>query len=192
LQRRPKGYLGNGHETIGSDILAVLRVTSMPKQILGTELAARLAAVQPESWYPIQLLLDVLETLGTRVGPRGLVQMGRQLFQLSHAERVKAVAKSAGDIICGIDDMYHHANRGSGIGGWEVKSFAPGKAVLVKTTPHHCALEEGILEEALTTVGVPAFLDQIECFRKGAEACQFAISSVVTDARWMGRWPERR
>lgn len=192
MQRRPRGYVGTGHETIGSDILAVMKVTAMPRQILGAQLAAQLEEVQADRWYPIQLLLDVLETVGSRVGPRGLGQMGRRLFQLSHAERVKSIAKSAGDIVCGIDDMYHHANRGGSIGGWEVKTFVPGKAILVKTTPHHCSLEEGILEEALATVGVPAFLEQVECFRKGADCCQFAITSVITDDRWMGRWPEKR
>lgn len=40
--RRPRGYVGTRHETIGSDILAVLGVVSMPKQTLGPALNDKL------------------------------------------------------------------------------------------------------------------------------------------------------
>jgi hypothetical protein len=33
--------------------------------------------------------------------------------------------------------------------------FQPGKAELIKTTPHHCVMEEGILTEALLTLQIP-------------------------------------
>jgi hypothetical protein len=41
--------------------------------------------------------------------------------------------------------MYHHANRGTGIGGWKVLRFDAGYAELEKMTPHHCVMEQGIL-----------------------------------------------
>ena len=34
-RRKPRGYLGKGHETIGSDILAVMQMLKMPEQVLG-------------------------------------------------------------------------------------------------------------------------------------------------------------
>lgn len=185
--RKPQGYVGKHHETIGSDIQAVLRTILFPDQILGKELAAKLASVKPNDWYPIEWLLTAMEVLAKNVGEHGLQQMGRQLFRLSHADRFKESARSAGDLCFSLDGMYHHANRGEEIGGWEVLKFGPGTAELAKTTPHHCAMEEGILAEAFATLGIPVFMEQTQCFRKGARRCVIKVSSVVKDERWMGR-----
>ncbi|HSC86702.1 MAG TPA: hypothetical protein VLC09_05500, partial [Polyangiaceae bacterium] len=99
-------------------------------------------------------------------------------------ERLLEVAKSARDVVYGIDGMYHHANRGSGIGGWKVLEFQPGYAELEKTTPHHCVMEQGILTAALTAVGCPSNVTQRACLREGADVCIFSISSALTDTRW--------
>ena len=143
MPRRPKGYVGINHETIGSDILAVYQILKMPEQVLGQDEAQRLAAVNPEAWYPIEWLLDLMKSLDQHVGHYGLMQIGRTLFKLSHQERVIQVAKCARDIIYGIDGMYHHANRGRQIGGWRVLKFELGDAELEKTTPHHCSDRAG-------------------------------------------------
>jgi hypothetical protein len=187
--RRPKGYRGLDHETIGTDILAVLRVLTLPQQLLGEALTRRCQQVQPDGWYPIGLLLELTETLALKVGPTVLVQMGRRLFELSHAERFKRTARSAADLVYGIDGLYRAANRGDDIGGWKVRSFGPGKATLEKSTPHHCALEEGIVHEALRSVGVPATVRQSSCFRQGAQTCVFELGSVLSDVRWHGGRP---
>jgi hypothetical protein len=186
-KRRPKGYVGRRHETIGSDILAITRILKMPEQVLGTDEAARLAAVEPNDWYPIEWLLELMEKLDTTIGHFGLMRMGRTLFDLSHKDRMIEVAHSARDVVYGIDGMYHHANRGIGIGGWKVLSFEPGHAELEKTTPHHCVMEQGILAGALAAVGCPGNVSQTQCFRQGADSCIFVVSSALTDARWSGR-----
>src|SRR6187431_119743 len=152
-RQRPKGYLGIDHQTIGSDILAVIKILKMPEQILGVEDASRLSAIRPEAWYPIDLMLDLVDKLDREIGRYGLLRMGRKLFNLSHETRVGQVATCARDIVYGIDDMYHHSNRGRMIGGSEVLGFQPGLATLEKTTPHHCIMEEGILSAALSAVG---------------------------------------
>jgi hypothetical protein len=189
MDRRPRGYAGTNHETIGSDILAVLHVVTMPEHVLGAEMASRLRAVKPDRWYPISWLLEAMDALAAKLGHFGLVQMGRNLFRLSHEERVSQVLRSAGDVIYGLNDMYHHANRGERIGGWQVMSFLPGRAMLDKTTPHHCAMEEGIVSQALLSLGVPSLVVQRECFRKGAESCVYVVTSSITDLRWMGHHP---
>lgn len=84
----------------------------------------------------------------------------------------------------GFDGLYNRANRGEAIGGWKVLAFKPGCARLEKTTPHHCALEEGIVTAALACVGVPATVSQEQCFRRGADSCIFVMTSVVVDQRW--------
>lgn len=189
MTRKPRNYVGTNHQTIGSDILAIVRALPLPRQLLGAELMSRLDQVKPDGWYPISLLLEPLDVLAERVGQFGLLAVGRKLFQLSHAAAVKANATCAGDIIHGIDGMYHRANRGADIGGWQVLRFVPGEAELEKTTPHHCVMEEGILGEALTTIGVPALVQQTACFRKGAEACRYVISSAISDEKWLGKYP---
>jgi hypothetical protein len=186
-RRRPKGYLGLDHETIGSDILAVIKILKLPEQILGLEDASRLSSIEPKGWYPIDLMLDLMEKLDREVGHYGLLRMGRTLFNLSHEARVGKVATCARDIVYGIDDMYHHSNRGRMIGGWEVVSFEPGNATLEKTTPHHCVMEQGILSAALSAVGCPGIVTQSKCFREGADACHYIISSSFIDERWTGK-----
>jgi hypothetical protein len=184
--RRPKGYLGLRHETIGSDILAVYRCLMAPETVLGGELATKLAAVDAAAWYPIGWLLELMELLDQRLGAPALRKMGRTLFKLSHEEVVKAAAHSARDVLYGFDEMYHRANRGEKIGGWRVASFDPGQATLEKTTPHHCVMEEGILAAALQVVGVPSLVEQKGCFRADGESCLYVVTSPITDARWTG------
>ena len=186
-KRKPRGYIGKSHETIGSDILAVLQILKMPEQVLGAEEVRKLGKVEMDGWYPIEWLLDLMEKVDKELGHHALLQMGRRLFALSHEERLVQVARSAADVIYGIDGMYHHANRGTGIGGWKVLSFEPGRAELEKTTPHHCVMEQGILSGALAAVKCPGIVSQKQCFRQGADACLYVISSSFTDERWFGR-----
>jgi hypothetical protein len=42
--RKPKGYSGRQHETLGLDISAVVRVLKLPEQVLGEEECQRLRA----------------------------------------------------------------------------------------------------------------------------------------------------
>jgi hypothetical protein len=187
VRAKPRNYTGVDHQTIGSDILAVVAVIPvMPEKTLGKELMDRLAVVKLDGWYPIGLLLDAMDRLDERIGRFGMITMGRKLFEMSHAEQFKKVAKTAADVVYGIDGMYHHANRGKGIGGWEVEVFEPGHAELVKTTPHHCVMEEGILLEALRTLGIPTTVQQRECLRQGADHCRYILQSPITDDKWMG------
>ncbi len=188
-KRRPRGYVGRGHETIGSDILAVMQILKLPEQVLGGEVVERLAAVEMDGWYPIDWLVDVMEKVDKELGQYGLLQMGRRLFAMSHEARLVQVARSAADVVYGIDGMYHHANRGSGIGGWKVLRFDAGLAELEKTTPHHCVMEQGLLAGALAAVKCPGIVTQKQCFRQGADACVFSITSSFTDERWYGGRP---
>jgi hypothetical protein len=187
MQKRPRGYMGINHETIGSDILSVLKAVHLPEVTLGKELAQKLSGVQPDQWYPIGLLLEALETLDRKMDAYALRSVGWNIFKMSHEENVRQVAHSARDILYGFNQIYLNANRGIGIGGWKVLGFEPGRAEMDKTTPHHCVMEEGIIQEALRAMGVRADVTQTQCFRKGAESCHFLITSSTTDERWGGK-----
>jgi len=182
--RRPLGYRGLSHETIGSDVLSVLKVLKFPDQVLGAERAKELAAVDPNGWYPIGKLLDVMEILDQKLGRGALFTMGETLFKTSHEEKAKAAFKSAKDMLFAFDAIYHNANRGEDIGGWKVTSWASGRAEMDKNTPHHCVMEEGIIHRALAAIGVTAQVRQTQCFRQGADLCHYVIVSPITDARW--------
>ncbi len=190
ISRTPSGYRGVRHETLGSDLLSVQRslgaIASNPAQVsrlLGEPSSSRLAQVQDDGWYPIDWLLEMMDIIDERIGPFGLLKLGRVLFNQSHAAIVQEHMKSGRDVVHGVNAMYHHANRGEEIGGWEVLSFEDNQARLRKTTPHHCMMEEGIVAEALKCVGSPALISQSECLRRGANACTFVIDPHV-GAHW--------
>ena len=189
--RKPSGYVGLDHLTLGSDLLSIEQALAAlsptartANNILGVANREFLSSVQPDSWYPIQSLLDILEQLDQQLGRYGLIKIGRTLFKLTHEARVKEVASTGYDIISGFDAMYRHANRGNQIGGWKLLRFDGRGAELEKTTPHHCAMEEGIFTQALSAVGVSAVITQPLCFRKGAAACRFEITPVGGTEHW--------
>jgi hypothetical protein len=185
--KRPRGYVGRNHQTLGSDILAVVKILKLPQQVLGEVETKKLSEVDPDGWYPIEWLLALMDRLEDSLGHYSLLRMGRTLFDLSHKERVLQVASSAKDILYGIDDMYHHANRGTDIGGWKVTKFEPGHAELEKNTPHHCIMEQGILSAGLAAVQCPGIVSQSQCIRDGGDICVYNISSSFTDHRWSGK-----
>ena len=125
-----------------------------------------------------------MDRIDERIGRYALMKMGRELFKLSHEGR--AILGSGRDVIYGFDAMYRAANRGEDIGGWRVVSFESTRAVLEKTTPHHCAMEEGILLQALQSVHSPAVVTQERCFRDGAELCEFLVLPSVSGRAWTG------
>ena len=186
MARVPKGYRGVKHETIGSSIISLIDSVLMPEHVLGKELTTRLQTIRPETWYPVSTLLEPLELLDQRLGPDSIRKVGWSIFKRSHESTLRVAAASARDVVYGIDGRYHAANRGVDIGGWLVLEFAPGRAILQKTTPHHCMLEEGILEASLRAVKVPAVIYQRACFRTGSDACEFVIASHMVDPRWSG------
>jgi hypothetical protein len=186
MPRLPRAYQGIDHETLGSDVLSLLDSVLMPEQLLGAEVVSALRTLRHDGWYPIATLLEPLERLDKVLGPSSLRRVGWSIFKLSHEQELKRGTPSARDIVYGIDGMYHHANRGREIGGWQVVHFAPGEAHLEKTTPHHCVVEEGILEAAFRAIDVPAVIYQAACFRRGHEACRFVITSHVTGRKWTG------
>jgi hypothetical protein len=178
--------LGEDHTTLGSHILTVSKILKMPEQVLGPIEFERLKRVEPNGWYPVEWLLGLTEILEAHVGRYGLMQLGRKLFESVHKERVLQVAKSAKDILYGLDAIYRHGNRGRGIGGWQVSKFGAGFAELEKNTPLHCLMDQGLLTEALLSVGSACNVSQKRCFLDGADVCVFEVTTAFVDQRWSG------
>ncbi len=191
--RKPKGYRGIDHETRGVDLLAMraaLRsmtsTDSVPDRILGDTAMKRLGEVEANGWYPVDWLLQMMDSIEARIGRFGLLKVGRMLFQHASEQEPEPSLVSGREVIHGMDALYRKANRGEDIGGWSVRQFDGARAVLEKNTPHHCTMEEGVLAQALKSVGCPSTVLQSECFRDGAESCVYVIEpSSHTDA-WLG------
>lgn len=183
-RRTPKGYVGFNHEVVGMSILAVLKVLKFRDPSMELDSRAQIGRIDPSAWYPISLLLELMDRLELHVGHFGLVRMGRMVFSLSHAAIVTRDVHSVHQLAYGLDKLYRRTNRGNGIGGWQVLRFEPGDCEIEKTTPHHCAMEQGILQAALAAVECSAIVSQSRCVRDGADTCRFVISSTMTDARW--------
>ena len=73
-------HLSTAHETIGSDILAVLQTMKYPEQILGAEWLARLRLVEPEGWYPVSTLLELLQKLASKGGHASVCRWAASSF----------------------------------------------------------------------------------------------------------------
>ena len=183
-RRTPQGYLGLNHQVIGMSILAVLKVLKFRDASMELETQVHIGPIDPVGWYPIGTLLELMDRLEVHVGYFGLMRMGRMVFTLSHQATVAQRFRSVRAFLYGLDELYRHTNRGSDIGGWKVLRFQPGDAEIEKTTPHHCAMEQGILTAALASADCAAIVSQSRCVREGAATCRFVISSAVTDSRW--------
>lgn len=182
--KRPAGYVGENHETCGTDLIAVLKVLRLPELVLGAERIAKLQAVVADRWYPIADLLELMDVLEQKLGRSGLFSLGESVFRTTHEEQAKAAFHSVKELLGAFDALYHQANRGTAIGGWKVMSWSPGRAVLEKTTPHHCVMEEGLVHRAVLSMGVTAQVRQTTCIRAGADRCEYLITTPITDARW--------
>lgn len=182
---KPRGYSGKRHEVLGAEILALLRILRSGDSALGED-ADRLRELDRGDFYPVEVLLRVSEVLDETLGKFGLVRAGRNIFDALYKDTVAAGWTSARDVIHGMDALYNYSNRGIGIGGFQVKSFELGRATLVKTSPQHCLVDEGILGGALSAAGCPATITQTECIRHGGSACTFVITSAFIDRRWNG------
>lgn len=186
--RKPRGYAGIDHITRGGDIIAVLRTVHLPEQTLGPELARRLKDVRPDAWYPVQNMIEMLESMDRKLGGYHLRQVGWTIFNSFHIDSVKQRFDNARALIHAFDSMYREGNKGTQIGGWRVLSFGTdGRAEVENTTLHHCQMEEGIVSEALRAIGVDTKISQTKCFRKGDDLCVFLIQSSCSAALWNGK-----
>jgi hypothetical protein len=183
MQRLPKGYRGIGHQTIGSDLLGIVGTLKMPDIVLGKELAQRMREIKPDGWYPIAQLEEIMEKVRHMQGTFAMRQMGRNLFDASHAAYVRANVHSVRQLLESMDDVYRRANRGTDIGGWKLTAFDPAQAVLEKNTIHDCIMEEGIILQAIDTVGARANVSQTLCFRRGDEFCRYQVTAMG-DRAW--------
>ncbi len=181
--RKPQGYAGINHQTAGTDILSVLKTVHAPEITLGKELAARLRRVQPDQWYPISDMLELLERLDEKLGSFHLKQVGWNIIQ-GLPPGLFSRFSSAREMLEGMDTLYRMNNRGEQIGHWKVAAFSANRAELEKTTPHHCIMEEGIIEESLRAMTLAAKVQQTQCFRKGDPLCRYVVVPRTADSRW--------
>ena len=81
-------YDNPSHETLGSDLLAVLNTLKFPAEVLGKYWLERLQGIEATHWYPVSIHLELQQQVLHRGGRPSLVQMGRQQFRDSHHGRL--------------------------------------------------------------------------------------------------------
>ena len=185
MRRFPKGYLGFDHVTRGGDLLAVLDAIIGPDFILGATLAQKIRKLKPDEWVPIALLMELYEKLSEKLGPYHMKQVGWTIVKRYHASDVLKRFHSAEEVVYALDALYRQGNRGTAIGGWKVTLFTPTRCEMEKTTPHHCGMEEGIVEEMMRTLGISTTVYQTDCLRKGSDLCRFVIEPKGSNPPWM-------
>lgn len=162
------------------------KTTSMyVRNVLGNALTDRLDAIDPERWYPVALMLEMERALEEKLGPSGLRRMGRALFKHDLSEMTRTHMKSVRESLSAMDAMYRTHNRGPNLGCWTVRSFTESRAELVKTTPHNCLMEEGILIEACATFDIAVLVTQPECTREGDDHCLYIVTPTsLLSTKW--------
>ena len=101
--------------------------------------------IQPEGWYPLPVLLAVLQTIIEQIGPATLKGIGRRVPSTAPFPRDIDTLEKA---LRSIDTAYHATHRGQGhIGSYRyTPGPVPRSARVVSDTPYPCDLEMGIVE----------------------------------------------
>jgi hypothetical protein len=175
-----------GHETLGSTIRALVDALPVPDLLLGADEVAALRTLPPESWCPVSTHVRLVQRVRAQLGDAVIRSIGATIFAATQEGAVRAARPSVRTVVFGFDRLYRSTNRGPDIGSWQVARFSAGDALLQKTTPHDCVLDEGFLEAMFRTLQVPVVIYQESCVRNGADRCDFRLASHVVDARWTG------
>lgn len=183
-RRVPRGYEGWNHETLGSDLIATFAAVNAVDPRFSEHWMPLVKTLDAHGWYPIDVLLALGIAAEERFGSELLVRIGEEIFARSHAATFRSSAATVADVAYGIDGMYRAANRGKGLGGWRVIEFTEGRALIEKTTPHPCQIEEGILGAACATLSVPVAISQTQCVRHDHDACWFALRALGPTSHW--------
>jgi hypothetical protein len=186
-ESHPAAYVGWHHETRGSDLIAAFAVVNELDPGIAAHWMPLVRTLDATQWYPIDLLLALGMAARERFGEALLRRMGERIFEVSHAPSFRA--STVADVAFGIDGLYRAANRGDDIGGWGVVTFTDTHALIEKTTPHACLVEEGILIAACRAVGEPVELRQRTCVQQGAAACLFELTPLNPQPRVWGTAP---
>lgn len=137
---------------------------------------------QPETWYPLQLWLDVFREIIKQQGFQGtlnLVDIGRRYAETAYQFEGTNTLE---DTIIAVNDTYQLNHRNGYPGELSIVIMGPGYVQIIDHTPYPCDFTYGMLYgltsrfrvegETLTITHDPA----LPCRKKGDDSCAYDIT----------------
>ena len=133
--------------------------------------------VQAEAWYPLAAYVQALETIGQKMGPNTLYQVGRQIPNhvpippgVDTFERVLGSFGPAFDM--------NHTGMPPRLIAFEVETERSGR--IVSRTPYPCDFDRGVIQgffqRLLNTRAIVEPESGAPCKRTGGDSCTHRVS----------------
>jgi hypothetical protein len=162
----------------GGNILSMLAAMG-PFRKRGEQILSEVGIdeVAPEAWYPLQAYVRALETIGERMGPNTLYQVGRQIPNhvplppgLDSFDRVLGCFGPAFDM--------NHSGMPAGLITFQQETERSGR--IVSRTPYPCDFDRGVIQgffqRLLSTRAMVDPEPGAPCKRHGGDSCTHHVS----------------
>lgn len=168
-------------ETLGVSLMIWIKESGFFKQKIQEILAEKgVREIQPDKWYPMQLVLDIHRTIYETVGPNTLFLMGKYVPEYAvFPPDIDALGKA----LASIDAAYHMTNRGKSIGYYKFKRTGQRTAAMICNNPFPCDFDRGIISGMIDKFKPKGCLHKARltheeslCRKKGDNSCTYLIS----------------
>jgi len=134
--------------------------------------------VDVERWYPLSAYLEALDSIGERMGPNTLFQVGRQVP--NHVALPPGL-DSFPAVLGAYGAVYDSGHRGvpGGVVTHETLSDRSGR--IISATPYPCDLDRGVIVGLFQhLLGVRVIIESYEeCRKDGGGCCTYIIALPV-------------
>jgi len=133
-----------------------------------------IGAVDVEEWYPLSSYLEALETIGERMGPNTLFQVGRQIP--NHV----ALPPGPGSFafaLAAFATLYGSSHRGVPDGAITHQLLSDRSGRILSATPYPAGLDHGVIVGLFHhLLGVRVIVeDDGECGKEGGGCCAYLV-----------------
>lgn len=134
-----------------------------------------LANLDPKTFYPIDLYLELCKYLEGRLGTYAFLRLGRKMGTAVMNRAFPPEVSSVEAAIAHINTA-HQMFCKPAVGKFEIVDRGPANVSVEITTPYNCVLQEGLFYEMAIRYGAPnATVTHGVCRRQGAPACRFEV-----------------
>lgn len=170
-------------EVLGRAFLAILQGMDVVQARVMRMLAERGISppIRPEGWYPMPVLLALLQSIHEQIGPVTVKGIGRSIPSTAPFPKdIDTLEKG----LRSIDTAYNATHRGRGhIGAYRYQAGpGPRSARVVSDTPYPCDMEMGLVEaladQFRPTDALGMRLEHAPggCRKRGDKACTYQLS----------------
>ena len=170
-------------EVNGQTVLTIIEGMAMVKSLAVQILKENgLSNIEKDHWYSQQNWLNVYKTIGQKLGPSTLYQIGTKIPENANfPPDIDTLHKA----LTSIDIAYHFNHRGGEIGHYTLSSFGKNEAIMICENPYPCDFDRGLISAMVHRfVGagnscIVTHSLQGECRKNGGESCTYTISYMV-------------